>query len=402
MFNQLKRAFSFSSDEGEQQSPARKFSIADSFTETAELLLESANVINMNSSDSHVSATTASASSGASSSHTASPSSQGGSNVIVQQPRSPTLPTNSITAKSNESTPKPIAIARKPKSHDNSSKPPTPKPPQKTTKASEQSTGSEASTSGMTNMEVMFKAFMDKYTSDIARIDAKLVEVDEKIVKKSDDVLLEVSTLKPLVESLKTEVDEMKNDYTARFVDLEARLQAVELKSVASAPVPPPPTDANFPVDATCIVTGVPYEDGEDLEAKCSEFIHSPNGMAVDGVRIVRTCRLKNRSDKSGLVKIQFRSANDKRKVLDNRKNLKDKAAYQRWSIRTSKTHDQRVSEGHTRDILKLFGVEHMYFFTDSGRLRLKKKYDNPDGKKILEKIEAIIKNRTPDPPAAT
>ena len=99
-----------------------------------------------------------------------------------------------------------------------------------------------------------------------------------------------------------------------------------------------------FPIDTTCIVTGIPFEESEDLLEKCSEFIKFiRRGLELDDIEVVNMACVGRREGRLGVVKIEVSSKVHKIKMQRAMRKLKDKERYKRWFLCSSKPLEQRL-----------------------------------------------------------
>ena len=82
---------------------------------------------------------------------------------------------------------------------------------------------------------------------------------------------------------------------------------------------------------------------------------------------------------KPGIIKMQLRSLNDCIKVLHSKGRLRDPDRYKRVYIRSSKSHEEKLLEQHTYELLKMQGKADEYTFTGSGKLVRKNCIGPPD-----------------------
>ena len=154
---------------------------------------------------------------------------------------------------------------------------------------------------------------------------------------------------------MKSEVGNLRGAFEGKFSSLEERVLALELnKNVEQREE----NKGLFPINTTCAVTGIPFEELEDLLEKCSEFIR--RGLELDDIEVVNTVHVGRRE---GVIKIEVSSKVQKLKMLRAKIKLKDKELYRRWFLCSSKPLEQRLQESQTTEILRAVGLGKLYFF---------------------------------------
>ena len=229
----------------------------------------------------------------------------------------------------------------------------------------------------------LLKCFLHHYQQDMASIRADIITVKSNMVTQTklseelskvrseintstkalkDELTLDIATVTSKVERVEKNFSDLSTSYEHQILELQARLNKVESGTVG----------ADFPIDTTCVVTGLKYEVGEDLHTKCSDLVH--NALSLKDVQIKNTMRTPMRNGKPGLVKVEFYNKNDKILVLQNKRKLNEISHLKLIRFRSSLSHEQRLLQQHTMELLRLQGKEQEYFFNGSGKL-IKKAY---------------------------
>ena len=73
----------------------------------------------------------------------------------------------------------------------------------------------------------------------------------------------------------------------------------------------------------------------------------------IDRVPVVRALRLGARNGKSGVIKIEVASKDDKIEILKDKHALTSSRDYQRAFLRSSQTHAERLIELNSKTLLK-------------------------------------------------
>jgi exonuclease VII small subunit len=175
-------------------------------------------------------------------------------------------------------------------------------------------------------------------------------------------------SVKKLQDTFDMEINSLKD----HLKQVEQRLTNLEKQS--SPPEPEPePYDPNY----TVVVFGLQHEQGENVEEKAKSLVHDQIGLR--DIAVVRSLRTPTRNGKPGVVKIQFASVDEKIKVLQNKRELKNcSRQYQNVYIRTSKSHLERLYELNFKNLLRGMPNGNDYRITGNGRLV--KRNDQQDG----------------------
>ena len=68
-------------------------------------------------------------------------------------------------------------------------------------------------------------------------------------------------------------------------------------------------------------------------------------------------------------LKIEFRTKEDKIKILQNKGKLQEHQTYQRVYMRSSMSHSERINQMNTHILLKEIGADHRYRISGNGKL---------------------------------
>ena len=180
-------------------------------------------------------------------------------------------------------------------------------------------------------------------------------------------------TLNRKIQSLETKLvdritDEMKNlqEYVdlniaqvlARVESLEGKMEAMQQRQISVS---------EYDVETTIVAKGLSYQDNENIQEKAISLIST--GLGLRDIPIVRAKRMRGYDGRPGVVKIQLESLEDKKRVLRNKKELKNTPNYRRVFLRTSMTHTERIMDMNMRTLLrKIPGCENMWL-TGHGKL---------------------------------
>ena len=219
-------------------------------------------------------------------------------------------------------------------------------------------TESETSIQDIANMLNEFKTEINQKIDGLKSDLTKVKQAQQSSIGKAKQDLLKA------VKEVDDKLSGVVTQFNQKYNDLEARVS--HLEEVQFSP-------AGFSYDTTVVVAGLRFTDSEDLDQICDDLVHNEDGLNIpDGdVTIIRTIRKPNRNNRSGLVKIQVSSVEEKINLLRSKQRLQysDNPSYRNLYIRSSKSHEQRLIEQHTQTILNLMGERQNFRFTGSGRL---------------------------------
>ena len=183
------------------------------------------------------------------------------------------------------------------------------------------------------------KADLKKRFEDHKADFKKRIEAQSKTIEQVEIRL--TAKIKEEFESLQKYIDQEVSVLTSRITDIENKVVTLENRQKMAD---------KFNCDTTVVVSNLPFEHGEDLEKKIDTLIK--DGLRLHGLPVIRVLRLNSHNGKPGLVKAQFRSLEDKIRLLKVKGNLLQTQRYQRVFIRSSQTHAERMAYHNMRMIL--------------------------------------------------
>ena len=179
-----------------------------------------------------------------------------------------------------------------------------------------------------------------------------------KIVNTHSD---QIRTLNDSVRRISRRLDQTIEDQ---------RMQAIPVQQL-KVKVEESLGEIDFPIRKTLIAQGVWYRENEDLD-KVAVLIISTLG--IDDVKVVKTCRMSGKESGSGTVKIKVGTENELKKILKEKKLLKDANAPELRDIylRPARSSEAIVAEKNQDTILRELGVRDNYVRLQSGHLTRK------------------------------
>ncbi len=100
---------------------------------------------------------------------------------------------------------------------------------------------------------------------------------------------------------------------------------------------------------------------------KCENLVTEDLGIL--DVQVVRAKRRVSRNNKPGIVKVELRSLDEKKKVLRQKMKLKQTDTFKETYIRRLKSHVERILELNTQTLLNELPFGQNYSITAKGRL---------------------------------
>ena len=153
--------------------------------------------------------------------------------------------------------------------------------------------------------------------------------------------------IKTEIQSLQNYVDREVHRVEERVETVETRMTEVERKS-------------DYDEATTIIVSGLQQQDGEDVKAVVETLVCT--GLGIPDAPVVRAQRMRGRDGRSGIIKAQMRCLEDKKRVLNRKKNLKNQPAYSTVYVKSAASHTERVMERNFHTIMnKIQGCENMF-----------------------------------------
>ena len=247
------------------------------------------------------------------------------------------------------------------------------------------------------DLHQLFSSFMETHTKDMVSIKSDVSELKKNMLtetslnKVRNDIMLEVNTVSGKLNTLENNITQFKTEYNKKIELLEQKILEVKVDS------------KDYDIDTTCVVTGMYFQTDENLLERCKELVHVT--LDCPHVDIKQVKRTKEHEGRHGIVKIEFHSLADKISVLRKKKKLKELGS--RIFIRSSLSHEQRLLQQHTMEILKMLGKDNEYYINGSGRLIAKnnRTQTNVDVTRneemmasILEGVKTFFRENPPPP----
>lgn len=143
--------------------------------------------------------------------------------------------------------------------------------------------------------------------------------------------------------------------FNRRLTDLEEKMENYEKRF-------------HFDPEVTIIAKDVPFNPAENPVDVADKLIR--DGLRIVDVPVIRAKRLESRvQNKPGLLKIEVKDLDAKKKLLKHKQSLKNSQQYERVYVRSSKSHVERLLELNTNMLLQELPNGHRFRLTANGRL---------------------------------
>ncbi|CAG2245362.1 unnamed protein product [Mytilus edulis] len=171
------------------------------------------------------------------------------------------------------------------------------------------------------------------------------------------------NTIASLIDSkISSEMKKVKQQFQKELKTVSDKVENIE-KSYANAAKQQPTSDEAIRV----IVRNLPESNGENVLNKVNALIK--DGLHLKDVKAVSADRKKSyKEGKYGVVIVVFKSLNEKRKVMDKKRNLKDSRNFKDIFIENDLSKSQRILNNNLRNIVNAIGENRLEI--KGGRVR--------------------------------
>jgi len=198
---------------------------------------------------------------------------------------------------------------------------------------------------GQDNLRKSFDSKIDKLRNDL------LVNIDQKIKLLRDEVTLDICGESTRIDRLLSTVQSIQQ----KVDTVEKTWESLSSNTVSDHPRPSNGggNPLNDP-DLTIIANGLHMSDNENILDKAQLLIAALGVEVSNDVTVTGAIRLPARFDNSpALVKISFRSLDEKILVLRNKMTLRNIEQYKHVYLKSSKSHAERLIELNARALLR-------------------------------------------------
>ena len=228
-------------------------------------------------------------------------------------------------------------------------------------------------------------------------IDQHKVEVNKRVKELSTQVqqmnVTITSTIKEEVRAATKNIEEYIDSEISR---VSVRIDGIEekVRKIEDS------QHVEYDPNVSIIVSKLPVTPDEDVQQIAEDIVH--NALQLPAVQVVRAMRLRQRDDRQGaeaqaaegqaaegqvaggqravrqrderapgppLIKVQFRTVEDKVAVLRVKRRLTSSAKYSPVWLRSSKPHSERVMDMNFRTLLDILPGGNTYTVTSNGKI---------------------------------
>jgi hypothetical protein len=177
---------------------------------------------------------------------------------------------------------------------------------------------------------------------DKLRID--LIEnIDKKVKSLRDELTLDINKETVRIDNLLTTVHALQ----ARMLNIEQSHETNDQPNTRHT------SNCNDP-EVTVIASGLAYNQDENLLQKAQMLIEALGEEVYNATYITDVQRLSTRNpNRPGIVKISFRSLDEKILVLRNKLRLRNHEMYSNVLLKSSKSYAEQLIERNTRAIIR-------------------------------------------------
>ncbi len=167
---------------------------------------------------------------------------------------------------------------------------------------------------------------------------------------------IDIQMLRDQSNDISTKLNETKTTLETEVASLRERVVKMEERENKVEPFSP---------SCTIVATGLRYQADEDVKDKANIFVRDGLGLECG---IVDAMRTPFRNNRPGIIKIQFKSKDDKEMAIARKSKLKD-SRYKRVFIRSSIPHNERLQFLNMKTLLQATGKTEEFRILKSGRI---------------------------------
>lgn len=185
----------------------------------------------------------------------------------------------------------------------------------------------------------------------------------QETMKKSLESRLEAvtSTITANINSLRDEIYVELGRLENKIKGVENKIVVLEEKQMDQIP------KQDYPVETSVVIINWREEVDEDIQAKCTDLLQNKLGMR--DMIPMQCVRLRSRNTKPGVVKLQFRSKQEKIDVLRKKHELRKLQPFKHVYIRSAQSHEERLMRQNLEFLMKELPNGNELRLTGNGRL---------------------------------
>jgi hypothetical protein len=142
-------------------------------------------------------------------------------------------------------------------------------------------------------------------------------------------------------------IQNFKDDIRQDISEIEAKLNSITDATKALSPT----SSKNNRRDCNFVIKGLPFHEGENLNAKVNSLIS--DGMGIKSITVLKTHR--NSSDGSdGIVIASLQATEERKTILNAKRKLKDSEQYKKVFIYKDQTTEERTVNRNLKTIVNV------------------------------------------------
>lgn len=225
---------------------------------------------------------------------------------------------------------------------------------------------------GQKNMKEMFESKLDKLKSElVTTIDTKVGQLRDELLEDINRETSRTDQLLTTVQSIQTRIEKIENH--PGLTGENGQDQPMNNPAIHNP--------LNNP-DITITASGLPVSEDENLVQKANDLIRALGVQVSDNVHVTAAVRLPNyrtNDQRPGIVKISFRSTEEKVNVLRNKMKLRESEQYKNVYIKSSKSRVERIIESNARAVLRNLPEGRSLRVDATGRIKVRNNQNQGD-----------------------
>jgi hypothetical protein len=172
--------------------------------------------------------------------------------------------------------------------------------------------------------------------------------------------------LKSITDTIAGKIDSLRDDFFMELSNLDKKVLKIEerLETLENHV-----KEEEFPVERTVIIINLREEEDKNADVQCKELVE--RGLGLKDITPVACKRLISRDGKTGIIKLQLKTLQDKVMILKNKGELSKTVKWRRVYLKAAQTHEEHLMRLNLETVLQELpnGRADLYRFTGNGRL---------------------------------
>lgn len=232
-------------------------------------------------------------------------------------------------------------------------------------------------------------------SSEECEIKRLLIEMRKEQQSLRQSVETRLSNLEETISNrMKKEFSEMRDHVDIEVTKLSDKIEMLEQKVAYLEVSSDNKRNEPFDPEVTVVALNMREHVEEEIFDVAEEMIQ--NALGLEDISPVNVLRLKSKTGKPGVVKIECRNKEDKIEILRNKNKLKDTRDYKKVYLRTSMSHSDRLMQSNFQQILRVMPDGHRFRMTGNGRIILREE-DTEERQENGDREESVTDNQMPD-----